>query len=145
METLPKFGISRADMMKRVGKFCMNTRFLINPPSRADGLVPWIWRYGVSPRSRHSWRRMSAAWQLGWRVTESVRCCLPHSRERFALSQSPNQWLKVLINQNPSIANHTSAKMPASRISRRVSGAPEAMRSTLSSRPSGPGSVTRSL
>jgi hypothetical protein len=48
--------------------------------------------------------------------------------------QSPNQWLRVLMNQNPSMANHTSAKIPARRISRRVSGAPEAMRSTLSSR-----------
>ena len=32
--------------------------------------------------------------------------------------QSPNQWLRVLINQNPSIANHTNAKMPATRTSR---------------------------
>jgi hypothetical protein len=39
--------------------------------------------------------------------------------------QSPNQWLRVLINQKPSIANHTSAKMPATRTSRLDSGAPE--------------------
>jgi len=47
--------------------------------------------------------------------------------------QSPNQWLRVLINQNASIANHTSAKMPASRISRRVSGAPEAFAAQVNS------------
>ena len=41
--------------------------------------------------------------------------------------QSPNQWLRVLINQKPSMANHTSAKVPASRISRRLSGAPETL------------------
>ena len=57
--------------------------------------------------------------------------------------QSPNQWLRVLINQNPSIANHTSAKMPATRTSRRDSGAPETIRRTLSSIPSEPGSISR--
>jgi hypothetical protein len=30
-----------------------------------------------------------------------------------ALFQSPNQWLRVLMNQNASIANHDSANMPA--------------------------------
>ena len=39
--------------------------------------------------------------------------------------------VRVLMNQKPSMANHTSAKIPASRISRRLSGAPEAMRSKL--------------
>jgi hypothetical protein len=57
--------------------------------------------------------------------------------------QSPNQWLRVLINQNPSIANHTSAKMPATRTSRRDNGAPDTIRSTLSSIPSEPGSISR--
>jgi hypothetical protein len=57
----------------------------------------------------------------------------------FTCFQSPNQWFRVLMNQNPSIANHTSAKMPASLISRPVSGAPEAMRRTRSSRLPEPG------
>jgi len=75
-------------------------------------------------------------------LSDPRRDCKPRSPSLHPL-HSPNQWLRVPRNQKPSIANHTSAKMPATRTSRLDSGAPETTRSTLSSKPSAAGSITR--